>query len=169
MIGALLAASAGFKMLGAFQNAQIQKTQSAFFSRQARANAQVALELGSADEAVMDRQQQFRRGAIASGYAAHGVEVGKGSPLQVLMEQTRIDSYARIRRGYASQLQAHNLEVSAASSDYRGSVALTQGILSALGSATGTAGSLSSMGGGGSTTSNLTQFTPGGPQYNDGW
>ena len=134
MIGALLmAAGTGFNILSAIQHAQVAKRQAEFFSNQARASATIAEELGAADEAVMDRQQKFRQGQIVGGYAASGVETNTGSPMFVLSEQVRLDAYARMRRGYQAQLQAHDLRVSAASSDYRGSVAIQQGILSALG------------------------------------
>ena len=153
-VGAMLmAASAGFKILGALQQAQVTKKLSSFFADQADINADIALQQGAADEAVLDRQQQFRRGAIAGKYAAGGVEVGVGSPLQVLMEQARLDSYQRIRRGYDAQLQARNLEVSAASARYRGSVALQQGVLSALGAATEGAENIYGAGGFGSSGS----------------
>lgn len=148
-LGAIMAVGTGFKILGALQQAQVTRRQSEFFSARAKENADLALMLGASDEAIMSRQQAFRRGKIVGGYAGKGIDVTTGSPLMVVAEQARLDAYARSRRGYDAQLRARDLMISKASSDYRGSVALVNGITSAFGEGLAGVGNLAMAGGGG--------------------
>lgn len=111
--------------VGAVRQAQAQSQAASYNSQIAQQNALAAQQQGEAAAQAQARDAQRRIGAMIAGYGASGVDVGSGSPQDVLADSVRsatLDNlttkynYKLKGQGYINQSQLDSMEADNASS-----------------------------------------------------
>src|SRR4051812_29875151 len=83
-IPAMMIASTAVSVIGAIQQGAAAKQAGDYNAAIGRRNAQIAIDQSAADEARQRRVTDQQIGQIRANYGASGVDMGEGSPLEVL-------------------------------------------------------------------------------------
>lgn len=137
MAAALPYIAAGVTAVSAIQSASAQASAQRYNSRVAQMNAQAALEQGKIAEDQQHREVERRLGQMRANYAASGVDVGVGSPLDVLGDSAAQAEQDRLNLRYNYQMRATGFSNQANLDEMAASNAQTSGYLNAAGGAMG--------------------------------
>ena len=138
MAAALPYIAAGVTAVSAISSAQAQAGAAKYNQRIAEQNAEMARQQGIAAEQAQRRHSEQVIGQMRANYAASGVDVGQGSPLDVLGESARMAELDALNTRYNYQVRATGY---ANQSDILGAEAknaTTSGMLNAVGGGVGT-------------------------------
>jgi hypothetical protein len=123
--------SQGLSAFGLFQSGQQQKAAANYNAQIAGQNATVARESGALTEYQQKKNLEAMVGTQAAQFAAGGVSVTSGSPIDV-MTDTLSKGYLDIAiNKYSTELAARGYESQAAMDKYEGNQAATEGTFKA--------------------------------------
>lgn len=108
-------------------------------------------QLGAFELRSHERASEFRRGQIAAGFGASGVRVDRGSPLEVLLEQSRADASTGFGIKLARDIEAFSLRTEARIAKFQRKQTLIQAPFDAVGTGLSAAGGVGGFGGGATT------------------
>lgn len=113
----LLGIGAGMGLVGIGETIRTTRNQSVLLNAQQNeylVQAQLVNQAAEFELRNLRRSQRFRIGAIVAGYGAAGVRVDTGSPVEVVMEQARVDASERLGVRIQRSIQARQLQGQAA-------------------------------------------------------
>lgn len=129
----LSAAAAVTSAIGAVRQGQATAAAQDYNAKIAQQNALQAKLQGEAADAALARDQQRRAGAAVAAFGAAGVDVGSGSPVDVLGDMARNATLDRLTQKYNYRLRGLGYSDQAALDQAGASNASTSGMLMAYG------------------------------------
>lgn len=102
----LMVASTAMGAIGAVRQAQAQAGAMRYNAQIAEQNAQIANAQGAAAAEAQQREAQRRIGSAIASYGASGVDVGTGSPVDVLADSARQSALDNLTVKYNYKLRA---------------------------------------------------------------
>lgn len=122
-----------FSAVGAVKESQAQAATAELNSMVNKQNEGIALAQGAAAAEAQSRDAQRRIGAAVASYGAAGVDVGLGSPTDVLAESARMSALDALTIKYNYKLKAQGFATQANLDDMTASNAKTSGYFKAGG------------------------------------
>lgn len=123
--------------VGMLSNAAAQSNAAEYNAAVARQNAEIMNQQGAAAAEAQSREARAKIGLMSANYAASGVDVGSGSPLDVLAESAAMAKLDNLTTKYNYSLKATGYQNSATLDTMNANNAMTSGFLSAAGTALG--------------------------------
>jgi len=149
----VMIASAVISAMAAMRTGQTQSEMAKYNAKLAETNSEVANAEGAAASDAQDRDSQRRIGAAIAAYGASGVDVGTGSPVDVLADSARQATLDNLTVKYNYKLRALGYQNQAGLDTATGEYALAAGrmgatasLLQGVGQALSTKGGTSSGG-----------------------
>ena len=136
-MAALAIVSTVVSALGAISQANAASDAADYNASVASQNAAIAQQQGQVAAAAQDKAARQKIGLMVANYGASGVDVGSGSPLDVLRESASTAKLDNLTTLYNYQLKSQGYSNTAALDSAQSDNATTAGYLSAAGTALG--------------------------------
>lgn len=120
-----MAAGAGMiagAIWGAYNQALSNRTQWKYLqstSREVRRQADQVRAIGASEIRMFHRQAEYRLGSIEATFGHSGVAADSGSAFETLMAQAGVDALSKLQTQRSTDIQARNLDVTAAFIDHQ--------------------------------------------------
>lgn len=119
-LGGLQLFGTGLRVQGALDRGAASAAIGQYVQRESNLSADIILQNAAVDVNLLRRATSQRRGGMRAQFGASGVRVNRGSPIEVLAQQARIDEFAAIRTFYQAQLQARNVRIQGNLAQFKG-------------------------------------------------
>lgn len=135
MAAALPYIAGGVAAISAISSASAQSSAAKYNAQIARQNADMARQQGEAAQQQQQREAARKLGAMRAAYGASGVDIGSGSPLDVLADSASQAELDRLTIKYNYDARAIGYDNTAMLEDAKAENAKSSGVLNAIGSA----------------------------------
>lgn len=136
-MAALAIVSTVVSALGAISQANAASDAADYNAQIATQNAQIAQQQGQAAAAAQDKAARQKIGLMVANYGASGIDVGSGSPLDILRDSASTAKLDNLTTLYNYQLKSQGYTNTATLDSMQSDAATTSGYLSAAGTALG--------------------------------
>lgn len=120
-------------VVGAISQANSQSNAASYNAKVAAQNAEIARQQGEAAAQAQDRAARQRLGQMTAAYGASGVDMGSGSPLDVLQDSARTAALDNLTTRYNYNLRATGYSNQSTLLENQASNYKTSGILNGIG------------------------------------
>ena len=139
---ALAAASTASSLLGQIRQKDADKAVAKFNRRELFQRAQLVQQLAQQDASILRQAQAADRGQTIANFAARGVRVDPGTPMDTLMAQIKVDEFNASRTIFQADLAARDLRQQADVQEFQTDQRKQQSNLSMFGTLLGGTGSI---------------------------
>lgn len=130
---AMMVAATAVQAIGQIRQGQAANAAAKYNTAVANNNATVAEQQSQSQAMVQGRRAMMQNGGLLANTAANGVEVGEGSPLDILSQSAANAEMDRQNIIYNGRVKAQSLRNQAQLDTFQGETAQTNGWMSAAG------------------------------------